>query len=435
MPISLTPSDVSSPFPELHSEEVHEIISRPPHWLVQWGITLLFGLTVLLGLGTWWIRFPDIVTTSFTLTATDAPRTMLVRTDGKLTKLLVKDGEQVAKGQVVAFLESTADHAQIFELLTAVEQLRKVVSRGQWDLVRQFAAGSYTRLGEAQQDFHTFNQQLTELKSFLAGGFYPEKRELLISDQADLIAMEKILAEQLTLQNKDLQLAADEFQVQEKLFKSKVISLLEYNKERARLLAREMPVKGLASSLIQNRSARTAKQKELLELENAIRDRRTNFLQSMQTLSTSLEVWKQRYVLIAPVGGTISFSAPWQEQQHLTVGQELMTVEPESSSFQGIVKIPQANIGKLEQGQTVLIKLDGFPFREYGMVEGKLSKLSVTPGKDSTYWGYVDLPVKLTTRYGRILPYRNGLKGQAEIITADRRLAERLVATLRDGRR
>lgn len=98
-----------------------------------------------------------------------------------------------------------------------------------------------------------------------------------------------------------------------------------------------------------------------------------------------------------------------------------------------LAKIPQPNIGKLKEGQTVLIKLDGFPHREYGMVEGKLSQLSNSPGKDDSYWGYIELPHKLKTRYGHTLSYRNGLNGQAEIITADRRLAERLLSTIRVG--
>ncbi len=50
-----------TPFPELHSEEVHEIISRPPNWLVRWGITLFFGLMIIL-IGAGWydilILFP-----------------------------------------------------------------------------------------------------------------------------------------------------------------------------------------------------------------------------------------------------------------------------------------------------------------------------------------------------------------------------------------
>ncbi|TDE17063.1 HlyD family efflux transporter periplasmic adaptor subunit [Dyadobacter psychrotolerans] len=422
-----------APFPKLHSEEVQEIISRPPHWLVRWGITLFFVLTVLLGLGTWWIRYPDIVTTPFTLTATNAPRVIVVRTEGKLGKLLIRDGQRVNKGQAVAYSESTASPEQVVQLARSMEQLSLSATKGQWASVIRFSNVQYTSLGEIQNDFQTFNQQLTELKSFLAGGFFLQKQKLLLDDRNDLVAMEHILAEQLVLQDKDLELAKDEFQVQEKLHQGKVISSLEYKREKAKVLSREMPVKNLAASLIQNRSAQTAKQKELLELENSIQERKSNFLQSLQTLRSNIENWKLRYILTAPVAGTASFSAPWQEQQHLTSGQELMLIEPQTSSFRGLVKLPQANLGKVLEGQAVLIKMDGFPYREYGMLEGKLARPSLTPGKDTAYWAYVDLPFKLKTRYGKDLPYRNGLKGTAEIITADRRLLERLVSTLRSG--
>jgi multidrug efflux pump subunit AcrA (membrane-fusion protein) len=429
----LSSRNVPTPFPELHSEEVQEIISRPPHWLVRWGITLFFVLTVLLGMGTWWIRYPDIVTTPFTLTAKNAPRVIVVRTEGKLAKLLIRDGQNVYKGQAVAYSESTAAPEQVIRLAKSIEQISLSVSKGQWASVIRFSNIQYTSLGEIQNDFQTFNQQLTELKSFLAGGFSLKKRKLLLDEKNDLVAMERILAEQLVLQDKDLELARDEFQVQEKLHQGKVISPLEYKREKAKVLSREMPVKNLAASLIQNRSAQTAKQKELLELENSIQERKSNFLQSLQTLRSSIGNWELRYILTAPVAGTASFSAPWQEQQHLTPGQELMQIEPQSSSFQGLVKLPQANLGKVSQGQTVLIKMDGFPHREYGMLEGKLARISVTPGKDTTYWAYVDLPYKLKTRYGKDLPYRNGLKGTAEIVTADRRLLQRLFSTLRNG--
>jgi multidrug efflux pump subunit AcrA (membrane-fusion protein) len=425
--------NVPTPFPELHSEEVEEIVSRPPHWLVRWGITVFFIVTVLLGMATWWIRYPDIVTTPFTLTATNPPRVIVVRTEGKLAKLLIRDGQNVNKGQAVAYSESTAAPEQIVRLAESIEQISLSASRDQWASVIRYSNIQYTSLGEIQNDFQIFNQQLTELKSFLAGGFSLKKQKLLLDDKNDLSAMEHILIEQLVLQDKDLELAKDEFQIQEKLYQGKVISPLEYKREKAKVLSREMPVKNLGASLIQNRSAQTAKQKELLELENSIQERKSNFLQSLQTLRSSIEKWKLRYILTAPVAGTASFSAPWQEQQHLTLGQELMKIEPQSSSFQGLVKLPQANLGKVSQGQTVLIKMDGFPYREYGMLEGKLARLSVTPGKDTAFWAYVDLPNNLKTRYGKDLPYRNGLKGTAEIVTADRRLLQRLFSTLHHG--
>lgn len=36
---------------ELRSEEVQEILTRPPHALVRWGITVFFGLLALFFIG------------------------------------------------------------------------------------------------------------------------------------------------------------------------------------------------------------------------------------------------------------------------------------------------------------------------------------------------------------------------------------------------
>ncbi len=82
------------------------------------------------------------------------------------------------------------------------------------------------------------------------------------------------------------------------------------------------------------------------------------------------------------------------------------------------------------EGQRVIIKFEGYPYREYGVVEGIISKLSITSGADSTFWGHIDLPNQLTTRQGNTLLYKNGLKGTAEMITADRRLIQRFLSAI-----
>ena len=418
-------------FKELHSDEVHEIINRPPPGLVRWGMMLFMGLLLLLGLGSWLVHYPDVVATSFTLTAANAPRTVVVRTEGRLARLLVRDGQTVEAGQALAYSESTADPDEVLRLSESLNRLRAALDKSDWGVVLGYSASTYSQLGELQHDFQTFYTQLTQLKTYLSGGFYLQKRALLHQDYDDLLAMEQTLSEQLDLQRRDYALAQNEFNIHEKLYQDKVIAPLDYQREKVKLLNREMPLKQLASALILNRTSQTAKQKELLELDNAIAEQRGSFIQALQTLRSSVEAWQQRNILRAPVSGKVSFAAPWQEQQSMSIGQELLTVEPEGSHFRGLIQVPQANLGKLREGQAVLVKLDGYPYREYGMLEGTLTQLSLVPGKDSTYWGYVALPVGMRTRYDRQLAYRNGMKGTAEIITADRRLVERLVEVVK----
>ncbi len=421
------------PFKELRSEEVHEIISRPPHWLLRRGITLIFCLMTLAVAATWWIRYPDIVAASFTLTSDDAPRKVIARTTGRIDRLLVNDGEVASSGQVLLYSESTAKHDQVLKLEGELRRLYQAVTNGNWGQVHNFPLHGYAGLGELQSSFQTFYQQFDQLKTMLADDYLIQKRQLLLEDVTDLKSMETTLLEQRNLQQQDFELANEEFKVQERLFKDKTIPILEYNREKAKLLSRELSMKTLTSSLIQNRTSQTSKQKELLELDNTVAQQKGEALQMLQTLMSGIETWKQNYVLHAPVSGRLSFAEPWQEQQSVATGQEIMTVEPEARRFRGIVRVAQANLGKTAEGQRVLVKLEGYPYREYGMLEGTLAQLSPTPSKDGVYWGYVNLPKGLTTRYDKELVYKNGMKGTAEIITQDRRLTERLLAIIKDG--
>jgi HlyD family secretion protein len=99
--------------------------------------------------------------------------------------------------------------------------------------------------------------------------------------------------------------------MQEKLHENKVIAALEYKKEKARLLALEIPLKDLASSLIQNKAVCIAKQKEMPELDNVTAESKLSFEQTVQSLRSSIAGWKQMYMLTAPVSRKVAFSEPF----------------------------------------------------------------------------------------------------------------------------
>ena len=53
---------------ELRCEEVQEILTRPPHALIRWGITAFFGVLALLFIGGCFFKYPDIVSAEITIT-------------------------------------------------------------------------------------------------------------------------------------------------------------------------------------------------------------------------------------------------------------------------------------------------------------------------------------------------------------------------------
>jgi HlyD family secretion protein len=112
----------------------------------------------------------------------------------------------------------------------------------------------------------------------------------------------------------------------------------------------------------------------------------------------------------------------------------VFNVVPEDAyNIIGKASVPVVGAGKVEVGQRVNIKLDNFPYMEYGLLEGEITNISMVPvsnEKGSYYTAEIGLSNKLVTNYKKELPFNQEMQGNAEIITKDRRLIERLVEPL-----
>ena len=110
----------------------------------------------------------------------------------------------------------------------------------------------------------------------------------------------------------------------------------------------------------------------------------------------------------------------------------MATIIPDDSiQIIGRILIPSSGLGKVKIGQQVNVKLNGFPYMEYGLLKGQLSSISSVPETlDSEQTGYM---AEVTFPDGMISSYKNKFKfiqqmdGMAEIITKNTRLIERFV--------
>lgn len=80
---------------------------------------------------------------------------------------------------------------------------------------------------------------------------------------------------------------------------------------------------------------------------------------------------------------------------------------------------------KVKNGQTVQIKLESYPFEEFGMLLGKVRSISSVP-KDNHYLIDVEFPDGLVTSYGKRLDFRQEMKGTASIVTEELSLFDRI---------
>ncbi|MEO6684620.1 MAG: HlyD family efflux transporter periplasmic adaptor subunit, partial [Dyadobacter sp.] len=355
-----------------------------------------------------------------------------LKTDGRIEQLFVKENQKVHTGEILAFVESTSGHHEILDLEQELNKIRDTVKDRNFSNLSSIKLNSYEHLGEVQSAYQNFQQIFVQVRMLYSDGFYGKKRRLLLNDIQRAETMDKRLEEQRDIYIRDSELAEKEYKVNEKLYKSKVIADLDIYKEESKALGKRLPIKNVETSRINNDSQKSAKLTELLELDRTVQEQTENFGQALNTLRSAIELWKSRYLLIAAEDGNVFFSTILQEKQSLKTGVEVMYISSGTSHYLGEIRIPQINSGRVSIGQRVLIKFQGYPFEEYGAVEGNVTSIAKVPSQDNTYFlATVSLPDGLKTNFNKTLIYKTGMAASAEIVTEDLRLIERLFYQIR----
>jgi multidrug efflux pump subunit AcrA (membrane-fusion protein) len=414
----------------LRSTEATELISNHPSFIVRWGVSILFLIAVCLLTVTWFIRYPDIVSAGGILNSINAPKEIIAKTPGKLQRLMVKEGQLVHKNDVLGYIESTADHSGVLELSRMLDTISMATANDQSNRAVDYLSRRFDNLGELQGPYQVFAQSLQEFANYLHNGFYLKKKKMLL---ADLDYLRRLYLEQLQQRNlmvQDLSLTDSTFRSQEELKNDKVISVMDYRNEKSKMLSKQMTLTEINAALIGNESQQHEKQKEIAELENQIKQQKNIFIQSLNTVRSLVEEWKKKYLLTAPIDGQASFASFLQENQELKNGQLICYINPGNTDYYAEALIPQYNFGKIKTGQEVLLKFPAYPYSEFGALKGKIEFISTIP-TDSGYFAKVSLPAGLITTYNKRIQYRAGLRMEGEIITADLRLIERFLNTLR----
>jgi multidrug resistance efflux pump len=410
------------------SEMVQEIVSNKPSFLVRYGILIFLGILILLTAACWFIQYPDIVNTKAKLTSINAPKELTTKTTGKLIKLFAKENQQTKQGDILGYMESTANHEDMITLSKNIDETT------QSSLTSSLSSsphpsplrgeGTGLRLGELQPSYQIYQSAEANFKNYLSNGFYLSKVNMLNKDLAFLQKMHGNLLQQKGLNTEDLNLSQKTFNANKSLNEEKVISDFDYRNENSKLISKKLSLPQISSSIISNEAQQNEKQKEIAELQNTIAQQKNIFTQALNTFKSQIEDWKVKYLLIAPIEGKIAFATFLQENQQLQANQIICFINPENTEYYAEVYIPQTNFGKVKTGQEVLLKFPSYPFQEYGSVSGKIDFIS-NINTDSGYLAKVILPNGLNTSYKKQVQFRDGLLAQGEIITQNMRLLQR----------
>lgn len=407
------------------SEASQEIISQEPAFLEKWALLLFLAILLLLFAGTWFIRYPDIIEASGTLTADNGPKEIIPLQGGRLIKLFIKNGDKVKKNEMIGWIESTANPGQVLELSAKLDSSLSLMAQGNSENVSGLFSSSYQNLGELQVPYQVFNTALQQYNDYLVNGFYLRQKQNLISGMAAFRKMNSLIEKQKMLTSEDRDSSTRSLAMNKILLEEKVISPEEYRTEVSKLISKQMVIPQLDESILTSQNQQRNQLKELEQLEHDISQQKIIFEQAIQTLKSSVDDWKHKYILQSPLDGTVIFTLPLQQNKFIQQGQLLGYINPPDSKFYAEIYLPQNNLGKVDTGMPVQLRFDAYPYQETGFVKGKINYIS-SIATDSGFYAIVHLSNGLTTNLKKHIQYKNGLKAQAIVITKNMRLLQRM---------
>ncbi len=413
----------------IYSDSVNEIMGHPPGKILRWGNTMIIAVLVLIIFLAWLIKYPDVIPATVEITTKNPPVTMISKIAGRIKNLYVKDKDNISSGQLIAVMETAASIEEVNKLKQIIDTIRNPEG------ILLTLLPEFNELGEIQSYWGSFLKSLSDFNNYNINDYYGYKIESL-TDEIDgiLVYIARVkVKEKLFTENQLLEVR--KFNRDSMLHVSGVYSDSELEKSRQSLIR-------LNIELQQVRLDHSAKSIELAEKRQLLQDYKIKKLEdrekyysvlneSFLNLKAQIRIWENTYLLISPISGIVTFTKFWSENQAVNKDEPVLSIVPlDTGDYIGRISLKMHRSGKVKVGQTVNIKLSGYPYLEYGMVKGAVNSISLVPSGDS-YIIDLNLPSGLTTLYGKKLDFTQNMQGTAEIITDDLRLLQKIINPFR----
>ena len=413
---------------ELRHEDVQEILGTPPSWIIRWGTTVvLMGICLLFVVG-WIVKYPDIIHAQVQITTEVPPISVVARTTGYLSKLLVKENDTVRAGDLLVVLQSSARYEDVLKLEKKLEELDMMTP----SVISSFQGDLGLNIGELQLNYSAFAQILKELQFKKEENFISQTVNQLDSQVKNYEKLIRTERDKQVTAEKNFQLAKMRFSQKQKLYTQNVISLNELEDAKKEEYRYEQDVKNIKSSIEQLNGNILNVRKGILDAQQVTKEssstKYVGLIEAMNQLRSAILKWKHTYLMTAPSDGRVSFfNNYWAENQNIREGATVMAiVPPNGSGIVGMVELPLGISGKVHEGQRSVMKFDSYPYDKYGFVQGQVQSKALLPRDNRTISVRIALPNRLKTNRGFDLKFDQQMLGSVEIVTEERRFIERM---------
>jgi HlyD family secretion protein len=353
---------------------------------------------------------------------------VVARTTGYLSKLAVKDGDFVSKDTILVILQSTANYVDVLELDLRLHILDSLTP----SVIDRFQPSVGLNLGDIQPSYSAFVQTLKEFQFKKEANFSAKTVNQL---DAQIRNMERQIQgekDKHVVAETNLRAVKQRFAEKQKLYMQSVISRNELEDASKDILRVNVDIANIKSETDRINGSILQIKRGILDVQQTTQaSSATNYaslIEAVYQVKTSINRWKQSYLLTAPMSGKVSFfNDYWAQNQNIKEGDNVMAIVPtDGKGIVGLVAVPLSISGKVLENQRVVMKFDSYNYQDWGVVNGVVGSKALVPNGQKMLSVRVNLTNGLVTSYGRTLTFDQQMLGSAEIISEDKRFVERV---------
>jgi hemolysin D len=418
--------------------EVQESPSSPAtHWLL-WLLLSLFCIGIV------WAVFAEVdivVTAPGRVMPSGHVKVVQALNTGSVVAIHIRDGQRVDSGQLLISLDPTYADADGFRIQRQVNDLglqmqwRKALETwladGRGEAVALEPTSSVSKADQHRAEL-TYRQQRAEILARMA----TMQNELKANEAEQTtvrLEQEKALATLAVLSERVVAYKT----LLDKQYSAKVqyLEMLQQQTELQHSIpifdSREQQLQQTASAITQRMAATLGeiRKQNLMELTRLATEYAAFEQDAIKAIQNQLQ-----QVITAPITGTIQELAIHTIGGVVTPAQELMKIVPEDATIEVEALLLNKDIGFVNEGHIVEVKVDTFNFTKYGLIDAKVLNISDDAVEDQNLGWVFKMTLELEQDSiqveDKLVKLSPGMAVTTEIKTGKRRLIEFFLSPL-----
>ena len=409
------------------SDEIKEIYdnNKPTNYIINILFISLF-IFVLVSLS-FYVKYSKKIDGHVQIIPTINSFTLYAPSSGNLI-LLKNDRDTILQDEIIAYINNPTSFHDYNSLKLDLNNFNPKNLR---QSINTFNYNYNYELGYLQEHYFNFILSINEYKNLLDNNIFEaniDKYTTIIDNKNKELSL---LYEIKKIQSQKFLNIHDNYIKDSILNKKNIISKADFNNSTIQYLSY------LENSLnhnikvgnIKSNKSELYKEIQTLKIQNKNNTSQAiiNVEKNYFNLINAIKNWEQSFIIKSPSRGRIQYISPFiNNLAYIYRDTKLFFILPDSKNLKGKASVYPNGYGQLEVGQSAIIRINDYPYRDFGVIHAVVKNKSKII-QDSVYYVDVDLPNGLKTNTGKDLEYYYNMSGTIEFTTKKMSLIESIL--------